>query len=107
MKKEGIPMENHVAIKILRSEPQSHFDTYVLPFSEGLTLLGALRQIAAAIDPTLAFRDSHCGRGVCGACLVKVEGQVRRACCTPLEAGREYRVEPANSRVIRDLAVRF
>jgi len=94
-----------VQLTIARSHPRAHFQNYSVPFSEGLTLLGALRYIAADLDPTLAFRDNHCGRGVCTACLVKVDGSVQRACCTLLSPGSAYRVEPANTAVIRDLAV--
>lgn len=97
--------KDYVQLDILRSAPRVGVQRYQVPCQPGLTLLAALRQIAREQDATLAFRDNHCGRGVCTACLVRLDGRLCRACCSLLEGGRCYRVEPANEKVIRDLAV--
>ena len=71
-------------------------------------MLAAIRMIYATIDPSLAFRNYFCGRGLCAGCRVTVNGMVKRACHMILEAGSEYVVEPLkNYPVIRDLVVDF
>ena len=101
-----------VRLNIFRFNPDTdsipHYRTYTLPWTEGLTLLAAIRQIYVAHDPTLAFRNYFCGRGLCGGCRMTVDGSVKRACHVVLEGGREYLVEPLKKYpVIRDLVVDF
>ena len=99
-------------LKIFRFNPDidavPYYKTYTLPWTEGLTMLAAIRMIYATIDPSLAFRNYFCGRGLCAGCRVTVNGMVKRACHIILEAGNEYVVEPLkNYPVIRDLVVDF
>ena len=90
------------------TDPVPGYRTYALPWTEGLTLLAALRQIYGTLDPTLGFRNYFCGRGLCGGCRLTVDGDVKRACHVVLEANREYVIEPLkNHPVIRDLVVDF
>lgn len=101
-----------VRLKVFRFNPQvdtvPYYSNYTLPWSEGMTLLAAIRQIYAEVDPTIGFRNYFCGRGLCGSCLMTVDGKVRKSCHVVLEAGREYLVEPPkNHPVIRDLVVDF
>lgn len=85
-----------------------YYSQYSLPWSEGLTLLSAIRQIYETVDPTIALRNFFCGRGICGSCLLKVNGIEKKSCHVVLEAGKEYLVEPPGKYpVIRDLAVDF
>lgn len=99
-------------LKIFRFNPDTdavpYYTTYSLSWTEGLTLLAAIRMIYATMDPGLAFRNYFCGRGLCGGCRVTIDGTVKRSCHVILEAGREYVVEPLkNYPVIRDLVVDF
>ena len=99
-------------LKILRFNPDidaiPYYMVYTLPWTEGMTMLAAIRMIYATIDPTLGFRNYFCGRGLCAGCRVTIDGAVKRACHVILEAGREYVVEPLkNYPVIRDLVVDF
>jgi len=99
-------------LKIFRFNPDTdavpYYKTYTLPWTEGLTMLGALRMIYATIDPGLGFRNYFCGRGLCAGCRVTVDGTIKKACHVILEVGREYVVEPIkNYPVIRDLVVDF
>jgi succinate dehydrogenase/fumarate reductase iron-sulfur protein len=101
-----------IRLKIFRFNPDSdsipHYRTYALPWSEGLTLLAAIRMIYTNLDATLAFRNYFCGRGLCASCRITVDGTVKKACHFLLEADREYIVEPLkNYPVIRDLVVDF
>lgn len=99
-------------LKIFRFNPEvdtiPYYRTYAFPWTEGLTLLAALRMIYATLDPTLGFRNYFCGRGLCNGCRMNVDGTVKKACHVILESGREYVVEPLrNYPVIRDLVIDF
>ncbi len=99
-------------LKIFRFNPETdsvpYYRLYTVPWTEGLTLLAALRLIYVQIDRTLGFRNYFCGRGLCTGCRVTVDGTVKKACHVILESGREYVLEPLkNYPVIRDLAVDF
>ncbi len=67
------------------------------------TLLQALYEIKAKVDPTLTF-DAGCRSGICGACAVRVNGRETLACShTPKEGDR---IEPLNYHPVqRDLKV--
>jgi len=101
-----------VFLKVFRFNPTAdaipYFKRYALPWSEGLTLLAAIRQIYASMDQTLGFRNYYCGRGLCAGCRVTVDGSVKKACHVILEQEQEYLVEPLKGfPVIRDLVVDF
>jgi succinate dehydrogenase/fumarate reductase-like Fe-S protein len=101
-----------IDLKIFRFDPDEdavpYYRTYTLPWTEGLTLLMAIRKVYETIDPTLAFRNYFCGRGLCSSCLMTVDGKLKKSCHVVLEAGREYLVEPAKGYpIIRDLAVDY
>jgi len=101
-----------VRLKILRYNPDNgrrpHYREYSIPWTSGLSVLEALRYIYEHQDATLAFRDYHCSRGLCGSCYLTVNGKKIKGCHAILEEGREYRVEPARGyEVIRDLVVDF
>jgi succinate dehydrogenase / fumarate reductase iron-sulfur subunit len=101
-----------VHLKIFRFNPgidvAPYYTTYELAWTEGLTLLAAVRKIYQSIDPTLAFRNYYCGRGLCGGCHMTVNGVIKKACHVVLEPRMEYKVEPLKGHpVIRDLVVDF
>ncbi len=100
-------MGDVVKLRIKRSKPIDSYQEYEVPSFDGMTLLVALRYIHENLDPTLAFRNNHCGRGVCTTCLMKADGKNVRACCMRLDAGMQYQIDPANDNVIRDLVVAF
>ena len=100
--------EQVIHARILRYSPGdkvSRVDMFVVPYSPGMTFQTMLRYIYENTDPTLAFRDYRCGRGVCNTCSIKVNGRVIRSCQTPVRAGVKVFLEPANHRIIRDLVV--
>jgi succinate dehydrogenase/fumarate reductase-like Fe-S protein len=101
-----------IRLKVFRFDPETdslpYYTTYVLPWTEGITLLMAVRKVYETLDPTLGFRNYFCGRGLCGSCVLTVDGAVKKACHVVLQPDREYLVEPARDYpVIRDLAVDF
>lgn len=71
------------------------FRTYKIPVSGEMDVLNALEHVRSQIDPTLAYRSS-CRRGVCGGCLMMIEGKLRLACQTPLHEG--MKVDPFRTR---------
>jgi succinate dehydrogenase/fumarate reductase-like Fe-S protein len=101
-----------VQLKIFRFNPTidaiPYYTSYTLPWTEGLTLLAAIRKIYIDTDRTLAFRNYYCGRGLCGGCRVTVNGTATKACHVVLEPRSEYTVDPLKGYpVIRDLVVDF
>jgi len=67
-----------------------------------------LEYIYKNIDATLAFRRFCCFKGVCQSCLMKINGEVKRACSTTVELGDEITLEPIPYRpIIRDLIVDY
>ena len=101
-----------VQLKVFRFNPTIDtiptYKTYSLPWTEGLTLLAAIRKIYTDTDRTLAFRNYYCGRGLCSGCRVTVNGTAVKACHVVLEPGSVYTVDPLKGYpVIRDLVVDF
>jgi succinate dehydrogenase/fumarate reductase-like Fe-S protein len=99
-----------VIVDIYRSDPsedpEGEYQRYVVPYKRRMSVLTMLREVYESIDPTLAFRNQQCGRGICGCCRVKVDGKVSKACETLLAPGARVIVSPyRGTKVIRDLVV--
>lgn len=63
----------------------------------------ALQYLQRAVDPALAYSLS-CRRGLCNVCAMRIDGEVRTACTTPMRDGIE--VEPAHDKLhLRDTVV--
>ena len=66
-----------------------------------MSVLNALQYVSATYDGGLAYYAS-CRYGVCGGCLVRVDGKAVMSCTEP--ADRDMTVEPAsNTKVVKDL----
>lgn len=101
-----------VVLKILRFNPSvdraPSYEEYRMPWSEGLSVLEALRHVNRDLDSTLAFNDYYCGRGLCQGCLLEINGKTQRSCHHLLEKnGVRVVGPPAGFPVIRDLRVDF
>ncbi|MEW6524436.1 MAG: 2Fe-2S iron-sulfur cluster-binding protein [Bacillota bacterium] len=99
-------------LKVFRFDPDrdgtSRHQVYQIPWSEGLSVLEALRYIYEHLDGSLAFRNYHCGRGLCASCLMSINGQNKRSCHFLVSHEEEVTVEPASGYpIIRDLVVDF
>lgn len=93
-------------LRLWRQEPGAEGalrDYEVDVAAEGM-VVDALFAVQSELDSTLAFRVS-CRAGMCGSCAVRVDGEERLACETPLAlVGDNVRVEPLrNLPVLRDL----
>ena len=103
-----------ITAEIFRFDPstdaQPYTQTYVVPYHHRMSVFTLLREIYEHQDPTLAFRNQQCGRGICGTCHVRigVNGRPIKGCSLPLEPGSRVTILPYSlNKVIRDLAVDF
>ncbi|ADV45510.1 succinate dehydrogenase/fumarate reductase iron-sulfur subunit [Nitratifractor salsuginis] len=84
-------------------EGQSRDEVFDIASLKVTTLLSALYEIKAKLDPTLTFL-AGCRSGVCGACAVRVNGREKLACSYIPKDGD--RIEPLQYHpVLRDLKV--
>lgn len=92
-------------IRVRRGGPGEtpRFETYEVPYREGMSVLDALMWIRAHRDSSLAVRYSCINANACKECTMRVDGEVRYACTARLGAGA-VTVEPlANKPLLRDL----
>ena len=74
-----------ITFRVRRYDPDKdtapHRDEYRLHVHDGMTVLEALHQLKATLEPTLAYRSS-CRMGVCGSCGMFVNDLPMLACQT-------------------------
>jgi len=66
---------------------------YLVPLDGEMSVLNALEYVHIHLDPSVSYRVS-CRRGVCGACLMLINGKKRLACETEVTDGME--IDPAS-----------
>ena len=92
-------------LRVQRGGPEDApaFESFEVPYREGMSVLDALIWIRANEDSSLAVRYSCTNANTCKECMVKVEGKTVYACTERL--GREeVTVGPlTNKRLLRDL----
>ena len=98
-------MSRSITIRVQHFDPaaesEPRMQSYRIPYSTGMSVSDALHLINESSGKALAYLI-FCRRGVCGSCLVRVNGQPRLACCTLVEG--DITVEPAfPNLVIKDL----
>ncbi len=101
-----------IEVRVFRFDPQAggapRYESYSVPTPTPLTALEVLDYIYAHLDRHLAYRWYYCLKGVCLACLVRIDGKGAKGCERLLEPGRAYTLDPIHGYpVIRDLAVDF
>ena len=79
------------------------YQTYEVPFEDGMSVLDALRWVRIHRDSSLAIRYSCINANACKTCVALVDGVVEYTCTARLkEAGTT--IDPLPTRlVIRDL----
>lgn len=97
--------DGKIRVKISRSENSSAKEFVVRRF-EPMTALDILLAVGRTQDESLAYRFS-CRVGMCGTCLVRVNGAPVLACQRRIEGSEdEIRISPAAGfDVVRDLVV--
>ena len=79
------------------------YDTFTVPYEEGMSVLDALRWVRAHADSSLAIRYSCINANACKTCMALVDGKVEYTCTARLTRAT-VTVEPLPKRpVIRDL----
>lgn len=101
-----------IEVRVFRFDPQAgeapRYESYSVPTPAPLTALEVLDYIYAHLDAHLAYRSYYCLKGVCLACLVRIDGKGAKGCERLLEPGRAYTLDPIHGYpIIRDLAVDF
>ncbi|MCD4714864.1 MAG: succinate dehydrogenase [Clostridiales bacterium] len=99
-------------LRILRFDSEldqaSYYQEYDLPISseDRFTVMDALNYIFNNLDSSLSFfSHSVCNHGICGRCLMIVDGKPSLA-CTHILGGEKVVIEPKKGTVIRDLVVK-
>lgn len=86
-----------------RKDQKARYETYEIPYKDGLSVMNVLQYIYENIDPTLSHYYS-CRIGRCGGCHMFVNGRAVQSCCT--RASEEMIIEPPyhiGLKVIKDL----
>ncbi|MFB6148715.1 MAG: succinate dehydrogenase iron-sulfur subunit [Halobacteriales archaeon] len=104
--------EETVHLKVFRYDPEvptkqkPRFDSFHVPFEEGMTVLDALIYARDTYDSSLTFRHS-CRQAVCGSDALFVNGRQRLGCKTQIgELEEPVRIEPLpHQEVVKDLVV--
>jgi succinate dehydrogenase/fumarate reductase-like Fe-S protein len=92
-------------LRISRGMPGGErcYDTFELPYEDGMSVLDALRWIRGNLDSTLAIRYSCINANACKTCMALVNGEVEYTCIAKLTPNL-ITVEPLPKRpLIRDL----
>ena len=106
------PSDDTIAIKVFRYDPEveakqePRFDTFHVPFEQGMTVLDALIYARDQYDPSLTFRHS-CRQAICGSDALFINGRQRLGCKTQIsDLDDPVRVEPLpHAEVRKDLVV--
>ena len=79
------------------------YDTFEVPYEDGMSVLDALRWIRVHLDSTLGIRYSCINANACKTCMALVNGEVEYTCIAKLTPNL-ITVEPLPKRpLIRDL----
>jgi len=102
-------MTEFVHAKVFRYNPdvdkEPRFETYEVPYVDGMVVLDVLHSIYEKHDGSFAYRWA-CRAGQCGSCAVIINGKPRVACRTIVEKGKRLTVAPLlQFPVIKDLVV--
>jgi succinate dehydrogenase/fumarate reductase-like Fe-S protein len=92
-------------VRVWRGGPgeTGHYDTFMTPYEEGMSVLDALRWIRLHADSSLAVRYSCINANACKTCMVLVDGEVEYSCTSHLKPSG-VSLEPLRKRrIIRDL----
>lgn len=92
-------------LRIRRGTPneENRYETFEVPYEEGMSVLDALRWIRAHLDSTLAIRYSCINANACKTCMALVNGEVEYTCMVKLTP-EIITLEPLPKRpLIRDL----
>lgn len=85
-----------------------YYTSYILSLQEEVSVLQALDYIYMYLDGNIAYRNYRCFEGVCGSCMVHLNGRNVKGCEMILKPGEEYTIDPVKGYpIIRDLVVDY
>jgi hypothetical protein len=98
-----------IKAKVFRFDPsvdaEPHYDTYEVPFEEGMSAMDVLDYIYQNLDSTLAYYDhAGCSLGICGRCTGRMNGKPGLFCQTPVDG--DVTLEPlSKDKALKDLVI--
>ena len=97
--------EPKATLRIQRGGPGEtpRYETFEVPYREGMSVLDGLIWIRAYADPTLAIRDRCTNANSCKECMVRVVGKTVYACTERLGDWPVYVGPLTNKALLRDL----
>lgn len=84
-------------------DEEPRFETYDVPYREGMSVLDAVVWLRTHVDSTIAFRYSCVNANACKECMVAVDGKTEYACTARLSPNGTSVGPLTNKRLIRDL----
>lgn len=89
-----------------KNKAKKRYDTFEVPYTDGMTILDLLRFIQSTLDKSVSFRW-ECRSGICGTCGVVVNGKPVLACSALVDPTiKTYKIDPLqNFSVEKDLIV--
>jgi len=102
-------MKEVIQAKVFRYNPDvdkaGRYETYEVPYVDGMVVLDVLHYIYEKCDGSFAYRWA-CRAGQCGSCTVIINGKPRVACRTAVEKGKPLTITPLlQFPVVKDLVV--
>jgi len=97
----------NIKVKVFRFDPtvekKPRYQIYMVPLTEGMTVLDVLDYIYENVDGSLAYYGhAACRHGICGGCTLVINGKTCLACQTPVY--EDVIIEPPpKSKIIRDI----
>jgi succinate dehydrogenase/fumarate reductase-like Fe-S protein len=99
--------EEIIRVKVFRFDPsvdkEPRYQTYVVPFEEGMSAMTALDYIYQNLDGTIAYYDhAACDLGICARCTGMINGKPGLFCQAVIQG--DVTLEPTSkTKVIKDL----
>jgi len=80
------PIDKNTRLRVRRGSVGEavRYDTFEVPYEEGMSVLDALRWIRIHVDSTLAIRYSCINANACKTCMALVNGEVEYTCIAKL-----------------------
>lgn len=97
----------NINVEVFRFDPsqdsEPSFQSYLVPFQEGMSAMDTLDYIYQNLDSTLAYYDhAGCALGICGRCTARINGNPGLLCQTPVTG--DLKLEPlSQAKVLKDL----
>lgn len=90
---------------LIAKSDKEELSEYEVETAADETVMDVLDHIYENLDPSLSYyKHSTCNQGICGRCLVKLNGKPVLSCVEKVDNTLEtITIEPKNKKVIKDL----